>query len=65
MTTIRIAPELLDVMRDLKDRDGIPMAVQVDKALREWLERRGLKVKTERPRASIRKRSVRGAGKWV
>jgi len=57
MTTIRIAPELLDVMRALKDHEGIPMAVQVDKALREWLDRRGLKVKTERPRASTRKRS--------
>jgi hypothetical protein len=40
---------LLDVMRELKDREGIPMAVQVDKALRDWLDRRGLKVKTEHP----------------
>jgi len=57
MTTIRIAPELLDVMRELKDREGIPMAVQVDKALRQWLDRRGLKVKTERKRVSPRSRS--------
>jgi hypothetical protein len=41
--------ELLDVMRELKNREGIPMAVQVDKALRDWLDRRGLKVKIEHP----------------
>ncbi|MGE0450223.1 MAG: hypothetical protein AB7Q29_11645 [Vicinamibacterales bacterium] len=57
MTTIRIAPELLDAMRQLKDGEGIPMAVQVDRALREWLPKRGIVVKAERKRVAARKRS--------
>ena len=57
MTTIRIEPTLLEVMRELKDQEGIPMAVQVDKALREWLERRGLKVKPAPRRAATRRKA--------
>jgi hypothetical protein len=45
MTTIRIHSELLAVMRQVKENEGIPMAVQVDFALRDWLGKRGLKVK--------------------
>jgi hypothetical protein len=56
MTTIRIEPSLLDAMRRLKDTDGIPMAVQVDRALREWLGKRGVVVKAERKRAATRRR---------
>jgi hypothetical protein len=55
MTTIRIHPELLTAMRELKDREGIPMAAQVDFALREWLEKRGLRVKTQGKRAVTRR----------
>ena len=57
MTTIRLEPELLELMRDVKAREGIPVAAQVDLAMREWLKNRGLKVKTERKRAATRKRS--------
>jgi hypothetical protein len=44
MTTIRIHSELLAVMQ-VKENEGIPMAVQVDFALRDWLGKRGLKAK--------------------
>ncbi|MEQ1909226.1 MAG: hypothetical protein ABMA15_10415 [Vicinamibacterales bacterium] len=57
MTTIRIAPELLEAMRHVKDADGVPMAVQVDFAVREWLKNRGVIVKAERKRPASRKRS--------
>ncbi len=58
MTTIRIAPELLGAMRQLKESQGIPMAVQVDFAVREWLKNRGIVVdKPERKRVAPRKRS--------
>ena len=37
--------------------EGIPVAVQIDFAVREWLKRKGVTIKTERRRASTRKRS--------
>jgi hypothetical protein len=55
MTTIRIERDILEIMRAVKEDDGIPMAVQVDKALREWLQRRGRNVKTQGKRAPTRK----------
>ena len=47
LTALRLDPELLDAMRRVKAREGIPMAVQVDFALRKWLSGKGaLKVRT-------------------
>ena len=60
-TAFRVAPELLDTMRKIKTMDGVPMSVQVDFALRAWLQARGVKVRTEPKRrtAGKRKRVVR------
>lgn len=52
-----MASELMKAMRELKDKEGIPVAVQIDWAVREWLKKRGVTIKTERPRVSPRKRS--------
>lgn len=41
LTAFRMAPDLMAAMRAVKDRDGVPMSVQVDKALRAWLTTRG------------------------
>jgi hypothetical protein len=51
-TAFRVAPELLDAMRMIKSRDGVPMSVQVDFALRAWLQARGVQIKSERKRSS-------------
>ena len=48
-TAFRVAPELLEAMREIKVRDGVPMSVQVDFALREWLKARAVQVKTAKP----------------
>ncbi len=56
-TAFRIEPEILDGLQRVKIRDGIPISEQVRRALREWLARRGVTVKTERPRGVTRKRS--------
>lgn len=56
-TTFRIDPELLDGLQELKERDGVPHSEQVRRAIRMWLESKGITVKTERPRVSSRKRS--------
>ena len=44
LTALRLDPDLLDAMRRVKAQEGIPMAVQVDFACREWLKRKGVKV---------------------
>jgi len=57
MISVRLDPALLKVMRAVKAEEGIPVAVQLEKAAREWLERRGLTMKAERKRAVTRRRS--------
>ena len=57
MTTIRLEPELLAAMREVKAREGIPVAVQVDFAAREWLARKGIKVKSANRRVSPRRKA--------
>jgi hypothetical protein len=52
----RLDPAVLDAMRELKDRDGVPMAVQIERAVAEWLKERGIVVKSDRKRSGIRKR---------
>jgi hypothetical protein len=39
-------PELSDGLKAVKARDGIPEAEQVRRAVREWLERKGVLKKT-------------------
>jgi hypothetical protein len=48
-TAFRVAPELLEAMREIKATQGIPMSVQVDFALRNWMEAKGVKVKSAKP----------------
>jgi hypothetical protein len=45
MTAFRIEPEIMDGLRRVKDRDGVPLSVQVDRALRAWLEKKGVPAK--------------------
>ena len=57
ISTFRIDEELLDGMRQMQERDGVPVPEQVRRAIRGWLEEKGIKVKSERKRAVTRKRS--------
>ena len=56
-TAFRIEPEILDGLHEVKTRDGLPISEQVRRALREWLQHRGVKLRAVRPRAVTRKRS--------
>lgn len=56
LTAFRVAPEIMAGLRAVKDRDGVPMSVQVDRALRAWLASRQA-IKAERKRAVTRRRS--------
>jgi hypothetical protein len=55
-TAFRIDAEILDGLREVKDRDGVPISEQVRRALTVWLESKGI-TKAERKRAATRKRS--------
>jgi hypothetical protein len=52
LTAFRIESKIMDAMRRLKDRDGVPFSVQVDRALRAWLEEKGVPV--DKPQTSGR-----------
>ena len=45
-TAFRVAPELLEAMREIKAVDGVPMSVQIDFAMRAWLQARGVRLQT-------------------
>jgi hypothetical protein len=56
-TALRIDVDLLEAMRSLKDREGVPVTTQIEMAVRQWLKSKGIVVKkADRRRAQTRKR---------
>ena len=53
--TFRVENDVLAGMKQLKDRDGIPYSEQIRRALRFWLESKGV-MESERKPAATRKR---------
>jgi len=45
MTAFRLERDIIDGLNRVKDRDGIPFSVQVDRALRAWLDKKGVTLK--------------------
>jgi len=56
-TAFRIDPDILEGLQQLKARDGIPLSEQVRRALRLWLESKGVIKKAARPRVVARGRA--------
>jgi uncharacterized protein (DUF4415 family) len=56
ITALRIDADLLEAMRALQERDGISLSEQMRRALRPWLESKGV-IKAERKRPAGRERS--------
>jgi metal-responsive CopG/Arc/MetJ family transcriptional regulator len=54
--TYRLDDDLLQGLETVKERDGVPVSEQVRRALRAWLEAKGV-LKAERKRAGTRRRS--------
>ena len=50
-------PELSDGLKRLKERDGITEAEQVRRAVREWLQRKGVSATAAPRRASTRRKA--------
>ena len=57
LTAFRMAPDIMKGMRALKARDGIPVAVQVDRAVRAYLKTKSVKTETGPKPARAGKRS--------
>jgi hypothetical protein len=55
VTTFRIDEDLLQGLQAVWERDGVAVSEQVRRAIRIWLDSKG--VKAERKRAVTRKRS--------
>jgi hypothetical protein len=43
-------------LAEIRDRDGMAVSEQVRRALKQWIEAKGVKLKTDRKRARTRKR---------
>jgi metal-responsive CopG/Arc/MetJ family transcriptional regulator len=56
VTTFRIDADLLDGLQEVWERDGVAVSEQVRRAIRMWLEQKGV-MKAERKRTTTRKRS--------
>ena len=56
IATFRLDEDLLDGLKAVQDRDGIPPSEQARRAIRMWLEAKGV-ITAERKRAGTRRRS--------
>ena len=55
-TTFRLETEIMDALSEIRDRDGVPVSEQVRRALKQWIEAKGVTMKSDRKRVSPRKR---------
>jgi hypothetical protein len=44
LTAFRVDPDVMDGLRRVKDRDGVPLSVQLDRALRAWLKQKRISI---------------------
>lgn len=58
LAVYRMEPELLDGLRFVKERDGLPITWQVRQAIRAWLESKGVAVKAASASESARPESL-------
>jgi hypothetical protein len=56
-TTFRLETEIMAALAEIRDRDGVPVSEQVRRALLQWIEAKGVKVKKRT--ASPRERAKR------
>lgn len=59
LTAFRMAPDVMKALRAVRAKEGIPISVQVDFAVRAWLRRKGVKVAAIQVELERRKKSGR------
>ena len=58
LAVYRMEPELLDGLRQIKERDGLPITWQVRQAIRAWLGSKGIALKAAPGRVSERQEAL-------
>jgi len=58
LAVYRMEPELLEGLRLVKERDGLPITWQVRQAIRAWLDAKGIVVKAAAGSVSARQESL-------
>jgi hypothetical protein len=56
-TALRLERGLLDALREIRAKEGIPVTTQIEFAIRDWLKKKGIHAKAQGKRAGTRKRS--------
>ena len=51
LTAFRVEPAVMEGLRAIKAKEGLPISVQVDFALKAWLKKKAPKKKTTKRRA--------------
>jgi hypothetical protein len=59
IATFRLDDELLEGLKIVHERDGVPPSEQARRAIRMWLDSKGVTVKAEHKRPDTRKRPSR------
>jgi hypothetical protein len=59
-TTFRLETEIMEALSAIRDRDGIPVSEQVRRALKQWIDAKGVNMKTQGKRAVTRNRKRAG-----
>lgn len=57
LTAFRMDPEVMKALRAIKERDGIPLSVQIHRALAVWVKQKGVKTKAAPRRADTRRKA--------
>ena len=55
--TFRLDEELRDGLQAVWERDGVPISEQVRRAVIDWLDKKGVKAKTDPRRAAGRRKA--------
>jgi hypothetical protein len=56
-TAFRLEQGLLDALREIRAKEGIPVMTQIEFAIRDWLKKKGATLRGQSKRAGTRKRS--------
>ena len=56
-TALRLEQGLLDALREIRAKEGIPVTTQIEFAIRDWLKKKGATLRGQSKRAGTRKRS--------
>lgn len=55
--TLKLDEELIEAIKAIKAREGIPESEQIRRGLQLWLKSKGVRVEAGRKRAATRKRA--------